>query len=61
MGKDTSYTLLQASQCSTDYCFPNKLEDILVLEYVVREKCEDANAYYYLGNLYYDKMQYDTA
>lgn len=37
MGKDTSYTLLQASQCSTDYCFPNKLEDILVLEYVVRE------------------------
>ena len=48
-------------RCSTDYCFPNKLEDILVLEYVVREKCEDANAYYYLGNLYYDKMQYDTA
>jgi len=61
MGKDASQTLLQASKCSTDYCFPNKLEDILVLEYAVKENSGDANACYYLGNLYYDKMQYDTA
>ena len=61
MGKDASQTLLQASQCSPDYCFPNKLEDILVLEYAVKENGRDANACYYLGNLYYDKMQYSTA
>ena len=54
-------TLAQAESCSTDYCFPNKLEDILVLEAAVRNHPEGANAYYYLGNLWYDKYQYEKA
>ncbi len=54
-------TLAQAESCSTDYCFPNKLEDILVLEAAVRNNPEGANACYYLGNLYYDKYQYEKA
>lgn len=47
--------------CSRDYCFPNKLEDIAVLEHVIRTYPEGAGAYYYLGCLYYDKLQYEKA
>jgi tetratricopeptide (TPR) repeat protein len=61
IGKDGSDALKQAEDCSTDYCFPNKLEDILVLKFAVERNPEGANANYYLGNLYYDKLQYRTA
>ncbi len=61
MGLDAAKTLMQAEQCSRDYCFPNKLEDIAVLQYAIGKNPDGANAFYYLGNLYYDKMQYETA
>jgi tetratricopeptide (TPR) repeat protein len=61
MGKDGSDALQQAESCSTDYCFPNKLEDIPVLKLAAERNPKGANAYYYLGNLYYDKLQYRTA
>lgn len=65
MGKDGSEALKealkQAEGCSTDYCFPNKLEDISVLKFAAERNTEGANANYYLGNLYYDKLQYRTA
>lgn len=53
--------LEQAEGCSTDYCFPNKLEDIPVLQYATEQNLEGGNAYYYLGNLFYDKLQYAKA
>jgi len=43
-----------------DYCFPNKLEDIAVLQFAVEKGCH-AKAPYYLGNLYYDKLQWQEA
>ena len=47
------------------YCFPNKLEDILVLEDAIRALgaagLPAARASYYLGCLLYDKLQYDRA
>ncbi|MCM0649357.1 DUF5107 domain-containing protein [Clostridium swellfunianum] len=46
---------------NSDYCFPSKLEDILVLRNVQDLNCGDAKAHYYLGNLWYDKKQYDAA
>lgn len=58
---DVTEILAQAEGCSTDYCFPNKLEDIQALEAAIRRNPDGANAYYYLGNLYYDKYQYDKA
>ncbi len=65
MGKDGSEALKealkQAEGCSTDYCFPNKLEDISVLKFAAERNTEGANANYYLGNLYYDKLQYRMA
>ncbi len=44
-----------------DYCFPNRLEDIIVLQDVNRRNPSDAKAFYYLGNLWYDRKQYNEA
>ena len=43
------------------YCFPNKLEDIAVLEEASRIDPDDYRACYYLGCLFYDRLQYDRA
>jgi tetratricopeptide (TPR) repeat protein len=53
--------LEEAARLGPDYCFPNRLEDIPVLEYAIRENPSDSRALYYLGNLWYDRKQYDTA
>ena len=42
-------------------CFPNKLEDIAVLSAAISANPEGAKAPYYLGCLYYDKLQYEKA
>ena len=41
--------------------FPNKLEEINILRSAVAMNAEDYKAAYYLGNLWYDKRQYDEA
>ena len=50
-----------AEKCDSAYCFPNKLEDIAVLENAIAYNVKGARAYYYLGNLYYDKLQFEQA
>ncbi len=42
-------------------CFPNALEDIAVLADCGEVLREASFAWYYLGNLYYDKKQYEKA
>lgn len=42
-------------------CFPNSLHSIKVLKLAIEHNSLDANAYYLLGNIYYDKRQYDLA
>jgi tetratricopeptide (TPR) repeat protein len=42
-------------------CFPDRLEDIVVLQLASQLNPNDAKAPYYLGNLWYDKRQYDEA
>lgn len=42
-------------------CFPNRLEDITVLEFAIRNNPKDFKAPYYLGNLYYDRERYEDA
>jgi len=51
----------KAAQADPAYCFPNRLEDVKVLECAIDLNPEDARAPYYLGCLYYDKRQYDLA
>jgi tetratricopeptide (TPR) repeat protein len=47
----------QGMTADSDYCFPNRLEDILVLRQAIKLNPIDAKALYYLGNLWYDKKQ----
>jgi len=51
----------KANECNSDYCFPNKLEDIAVLEDAIVTHAKGAKASYYLGNLLYDKLRFDEA
>ncbi len=50
-----------AELLSTDHCFSNRLEDIAVLQAAIGANPKDAKAWYYLGNLWYDKRQYKEA
>lgn len=49
-----------AADCP-DYVFPNRLEAILTLRAALEINPNDAYANHYLGNLFYDKRQYDLA
>lgn len=54
--------LYRSAEATDSYCcFPNKLEDIIVLEDCLETLPEGSFAPYYLGNLYYDKKQYEKA
>ena len=61
MGLDSTEALDRAEACSMDCCFPNKLEDIPVLEYAKAHHRAPARACCYLGDLLYDRLQYDAA
>lgn len=50
-------SLEKAESCAFDYCFPNKLDDIAVLTFAIENGCKK-KAPYYLGNLFYDKLQW---
>ena len=45
----------KARETTPDYCFPVRLEEMLVLEAAIAHDADDARAHYYLGNLLYDK------
>lgn len=51
----------KAEEMNTDYCFPSRLESIGVLKLAQEMNPEGPKAWYYLGNLFYDKMRYDEA
>ncbi|GAB3902643.1 DUF5107 domain-containing protein [Mucilaginibacter boryungensis] len=53
--------LQKAASANPDHCFPNRIEDINVLKSALTLNTGDAKAPYYLGNLWYDKRQYDDA
>lgn len=52
---------IQACEMPSDYCFPSRLEEVVVLETVRKSNPEDAMAPYYLGNFWYAARQYDKA
>ena len=51
----------KARRARTDYCFPNRLEEMLVLEAAMRVNPEDAMAPYYLGNFLYARRRHRDA
>lgn len=61
MGETPRELLERAAAADSYCCFPNRLEDIAILRWAMRLNPKDARARYYLGNLYYDKRQYELA
>ncbi len=59
--EEATVSINQAEAIDSAYCFPNRLEDVLVLDTAKKLKPDGAYAPYYLGCLYYDKRQYDVA
>ena len=51
----------KAASFPPDYCFPNKIEDMMALEQAVAANSQDSKAFYYLGNYWYANRQYDDA
>ena len=51
----------KASTMPTDYCFPNRLVEVVVLQSAIQNNNLDARAPYYLGNFWYASRQYQDA
>jgi tetratricopeptide (TPR) repeat protein len=51
----------QAAVQPPDWCFPSRLEEQIILEAACAANPKDSRAPYYLGNLYFDKKQYEKA
>jgi tetratricopeptide (TPR) repeat protein len=47
-----------ARSAPPDYCFPSRLEEMLLLEKVARDNPDEARAPYYLGNFFYDRRRH---
>jgi tetratricopeptide (TPR) repeat protein len=60
-GEQAAEAFQAAAQLSSDYCFPNRLEDLLALQVARRVNPGDARAPYYLGNFWYAHRRYDEA
>lgn len=59
--KEASQFLDAAEMASPRYCFPARIEEMIVLEDCLRRRPASARASYYIGNLYYDKRRYEEA
>ncbi|MBC7745510.1 MAG: DUF5107 domain-containing protein [Flavobacterium sp.] len=60
--KQQALTWLKEGASADSYlCFPNRLEEIEVLQFALKLNPSDSKAPYYLGNLFYDKRQYQDA
>ena len=51
----------KAAAADSDYVFPSRLEEMLLLEEAVRQNPKDERAPYYLGNLLYDRRRHEEA
>ena len=54
---ESAQSLREAALACPDYCFPSRLEELIVLEAALKANPDDARAAYYLGNLLYDKRR----
>ncbi|MCF0069337.1 DUF5107 domain-containing protein [Dyadobacter sp. CY261] len=50
-----------AAASSPAFCFPNKIEEVTILQNAIALNPSDGHAHYLLGNLWYDKRQYPEA
>jgi len=55
-GPESSRFYRLGGKMRADYCFPFRLESAAVLQRAIVQNPQDAHAYYYLGNLLYDRQ-----
>lgn len=58
---DAGATLSRAQKAPLDYCFPSRLEELLLLESMVALHPEEGAIYYLLGNLLYSVRRHEEA
>lgn len=51
----------EATDQSPEKCFPNRIEEVNILQEAMQQYPDDAKAPYYLGNFWYAARQYDDA
>ena len=51
----------QAVAADSNFVFPSRLDELVLLEAILRVYPEDARAHYYLGNLLYDRRRHEEA
>ena len=51
----------RCGEIPVDYCFPSRLEEIIVLEWALAKSSEMWMPCYLLGNLFYDRRRYEEA
>ncbi len=62
LGNKKAKTEFALAEEGSPFCtFPNKLEDIAVLQSAIEHNPKGAKAYYYLGCLWYDRLSFDQA
>lgn len=59
--EESAFEYRQAAMARADYVFPNRLEELQLLERAIQLNPSDPRAPYYLGNLLYDRRRYDDA
>ncbi|WP_298648497.1 DUF5107 domain-containing protein [uncultured Proteiniphilum sp.] len=60
-GKEAKDIYNKAFGLSPDKCFPNRLEEVVILQHALTVNPKDFKALYYLGNFWYAKRQYKEA
>ena len=56
-----SQTFDRAARSTVDYCFPSRLEEIIILEWALAKSSATWLPSYLLGNLFYDRRRYEEA
>lgn len=64
--ENTEKHLRKATESNPDFVFPNRLDELVVLQWAVLQQNEDqpvnhAHTWYFLGNFWYANRQYDEA
>lgn len=60
LGRNFAEDLKSAEVLDTGYCFPSRIDDVMVLDTAIKTE-SGANAYYYLGCFMYHNERYDKA
>jgi tetratricopeptide (TPR) repeat protein len=59
--EEANFACSEAANADSDYVFPHRLEEMLLLEQAIAGNHADARAPYYLGNLLYDRRRHREA